>query len=200
MAQDNESTQVIYNEGRVVGLSAWEIYKRQALSNGVPENEVPNEHEWLASMIGSGASMVLQIPANTTAGVHDFRLPATSNLSAAGVIVASPFMGDCSWAATDTYNWATKINSYGSLIQNDDTKSPSADGSTVPSVDTYNDYQTTVTEFLKITDGIVFTQNAKWMPSTEAFAVPERDNYYREVYAPLRKKALAEIGATYTEF
>jgi hypothetical protein len=38
------------------------------------------------------------------------------------------------------------------------------------------------------------------MPSTEAFAVPERDNYYNEAYAPLRKKALAEIGATYTDF
>jgi hypothetical protein len=40
----------------------------------------------------------------------------------------------------------------------------------------------------------------EWMPSAEAFSVPERDNYYRDVYAPLRKKALAEIGATYTDF
>lgn len=40
----------------------------------------------------------------------------------------------------------------------------------------------------------------EWMPSTEAFAVPERDDYYRDVYAPLRRKALEEIGATYTDF
>jgi hypothetical protein len=40
----------------------------------------------------------------------------------------------------------------------------------------------------------------EWMPSTEAFAVPERDNYYREEYAPIRRKVLAEIGATYTDF
>ena len=40
----------------------------------------------------------------------------------------------------------------------------------------------------------------EWMPSAEAFTVPERDNYYRDVYAPLRKIALAEIGATFTDF
>ena len=42
--------------------------------------------------------------------------------------------------------------------------------------------------------------NFEWMPSTEAFAVPERDNHYKNVYAPLRRKALGEIGATYTDF
>ena len=32
--------QEIYNEGRVVGLSAWEIYVKNALSDGVlPEND-----------------------------------------------------------------------------------------------------------------------------------------------------------------
>ena len=42
--------------------------------------------------------------------------------------------------------------------------------------------------------------NFEWMPSTEAFPVPERDDHYRNVYAPLRRKALGEIGATYTDF
>jgi len=40
----------------------------------------------------------------------------------------------------------------------------------------------------------------EWMPSTEAFSVPERDDYYKNVYAPLRKAALKEIGASYTDF
>lgn len=40
----------------------------------------------------------------------------------------------------------------------------------------------------------------EWMPSSEAFSVPERDDYYRSVYAPLRRAALKEIGATYTDF
>ena len=35
----------------------------------------------------------------------------------------------------------------------------------------------------------------EWTPSFEAFAVPERDDYYRNVYAPIRSKALSEIGA-----
>jgi hypothetical protein len=42
--------------------------------------------------------------------------------------------------------------------------------------------------------------NFERMPSTEAFSVPERDDYYRNVYAPLRRKALDEIGATHTDF
>lgn len=171
MAQDNESTQVIYNEGRVVGLSAWEIYKRQALGNGVSETDIPNEHEWIASMIGAGSSMILNIPVNdllfNTPGILEFELPSTSNLAASGVVIASPFMGECEWDTpmSNKPGWATKVKSYGSLIQNDGTQSPSADGSTVPSSTDYNDYQDCVTEFIKITDGIVFTKNAKWIPS-----------------------------------
>ena len=40
----------------------------------------------------------------------------------------------------------------------------------------------------------------EWTPSSEAFAVPERDDFYKKVYAPLREATLEEIGATYTDF
>lgn len=158
--------QEIYNEGRVVGLSAWELYKRQALSNGVPEEEIPDEREWLASMIGSGASMVLKITGTNNgyaAGVHDYALPANSELTSAGVIVATPFIGECEFESNNVSSalWAKKITSYGSLIENDTTKSPTS--SNVPYADTPSDYKDNVSEFLKITDGIVFTKNAKWL-------------------------------------
>lgn len=159
--------QEIYNEGRVVGFSAWELFKRQALGNGVPENEIPNEREWISSMIGCGASMILKVPGSSsasTAGVHDFELPFNSNLSAAGVIVATPFIGDCVW--DDTGRWATKVSSYGPLILNDDEHSPERGGNPeVPSNTDYTNYKNSLTEFMRISDGIVYTQNANWLLS-----------------------------------
>ena len=163
--------QTIYNEGRVVGLSAWEIFKRQALATGVPEKEIPNEHQWLASMVGAGSSMILRVPANdpdlSTRGVHDFELPETSSLSASGVIIASPFVGECSW---DSSNWATSVASYGPLIQNDSSASPSS--SSVPyytwggAVSFSQDVENSVAEFVKISDGIVYTKRANWIART----------------------------------
>ena len=98
--------QEIYNEGRVVGLSAWELFVKQALGDGMSPEVIPNEQQWLTSMIGMGSSMILKISADTQAGVHDYPLPINSNLSAAGVIIANPFMGDCAW---DSSTWATKV-------------------------------------------------------------------------------------------
>ena len=162
--------QEIYNEGRVVGFSAWELYKYQALSNGVPENEIPNEREWLASMLGSGASMVLRITGTNggfDAGIHDYELPIGSNLTAAGVIVASPFMGDCEFSTIGSASWAKKIKSYGSLIENDATAFPTSIN--VPSSD-YDDYKNCVSDFLKISDGIVYTKNAEWIYRSEHYS------------------------------
>lgn len=165
----------IYNEGRVVGLSAWEIYVKNALGDGVLPENIPDERHWLSNMIGSGASMILKVPTGTTEGVHDYVLPSGSELAAAGVIVASPFLGECAWD-TDTGSWATKVTSYSPLILNEpgQDKSPSADGSIVPYSDTYSNltYASAVAEFVKITDGIVFTRNAKWIPTGN---VPEKD-------------------------
>ena len=152
--------QEIYNEGRVVGLSAWELFLRTALENGVDPQDVPNEQQWLTSMIGMGSSMILKIPANTAKGVHDFELPTNSNLAGAGVIIANPFLGDCEW---DSSTWATKVVSYSPLIQNTSTTYPSS--STVPYDNTYSNdtYKNCVSEFVKITDGIVYVKNANWV-------------------------------------
>lgn len=162
--------QEIYNEGRVVGLSAWEIFLKEALSNGVDPNDIPDEKQWLASMIGMGNSMILKIPGGTPAGVHDFELPVESRLSAAGVIIASPFLGECSF--TNSSSWAKKVISYGPLILNNDDYSPTS--STVPSGSSYpSDIKNIVSEFIKITDGVVFVQNAKWIPT--ASGEPKKD-------------------------
>lgn len=161
--------QELYNEGRVVGLSAYELFVKQAIANGV--EDVPTEAQWLTSMIGSGSSLILRVPANTAVGVREYELPNGSNLTAAGVVIASPFIGNCEW---DSGTWATKVTSYGALIENDATKSPSADGNTVPTADNYTDidYYNNIGEFVKITDGIVYTKTATWIPTGD---VPEKD-------------------------
>ena len=51
--------QVIYNEGRVQGYNAYEIYIRQLLSE-FPDAEVPSEKEWLSSILANGLSMILK--------------------------------------------------------------------------------------------------------------------------------------------
>lgn len=187
--------QEIYNEGRVVGLSAWELFKREALSNGVDPDKIPDEREWLASMVGSGASMILRIPSGTTKGVHDFDLPATSELSAAGVIVANPFLGDCDW--DNTSNWAKKVISYSYLIENDAITGhcPPEDGSYVPYDDEYSDayHDTVVAQFMKLTDGIVYTKYAKWIPTQADAPLTDIDPNFNESYTVVRLYIDADI-------
>lgn len=168
--------QEIFNEGRVVGLSAWEIFVKQALSRGVDPIDIPSETKWLTSMLGCGASMILNIPSGTTAGVHDFELPEGSNLSAAGVVVASPFIGSCEWDSDVTPTWAMKVTSYGPLIQNNASHYPSS--VSVPPTSgtvTYPDseYSDCVAEFIKLVDGIVYLKNATWRNVTDT--PPQKD-------------------------
>lgn len=162
--------QEIYNEGRVVGYSAWEIFARN-LDGRLDPQDIPNEKQWLTAMIGSGASMILKIPIGTQAGIRDFALPSTSSLTATGVIIANPFLGDCDF---DVSNWATNVKSYSPLISNTSTLHPSTGTQEVPSGN-YNieSYADLVSNFSKIVDGIVYTKNAKWEDS--ASEEPEKD-------------------------
>lgn len=92
----------IYNEGRVVGLSAYESYVRRKLADD--ENAiVASEREWLASTLGMGASLLLHVDANTQMTVPsssspglrycDFPFPKSSKLGAASTIIMSFFDG-----------------------------------------------------------------------------------------------------------
>ena len=51
----------LYNEGRVVGYSAYEAYVKHALSE-FPNQEPASEREWLASTLANGSSLVLHVP------------------------------------------------------------------------------------------------------------------------------------------
>ena len=184
--------QEIYNEGRVVGLSAWEIFVKNLEGKIDDPSAVPSEAQWLSSMIGSGMSMLLQIPAGTQAGIRDFALPSGNNLAASGIIWANPFLGD----AIFDNGWAVKVTSYSPLIANDSSAAPTSHN--VPS-GTYGatQYSNMLVNFLKITDGIVYQSEATWIELASANKPPRKDidPDYNNSYAVIRLNISADIDA-----
>jgi hypothetical protein len=167
----------IWNEGRVVGYSAYEVYVKHALSVD-PDHEPATEKEWLASMMAMGSSMLLRIGVDPVGlaydGLHyrDIQFPEDSRLCAANTIMASFFDGE-GYVGTvspsdDLTGWATKVTSYGSLINNNSTSYPSGtidtDG-TIPPTGIKEITNTTIVprikEYMKIVDGIII-QPGTW--------------------------------------
>lgn len=186
----------IYNEGRVVGLSAYEIFIREYLSEG--NKNPPSEREWLASTLAFGSSMLLKVPTVTpasgseeTAVTIDF--PADSNLCAANTIIASFFNGDAKLSAAAAVSastgatvglayWGEQVTDYGELISNTSTLSPSNTGSvvsyaTVPSKSSlvWSDMlKSQLSDYLKVVDGIVI-QSGVWSTVDSANQPPQKD-------------------------
>lgn len=161
----SEGIREILNEGRVVGLSAYELYVRRLIESD-PSATPPSEKAWLASMFGNGSAMVLKISSGTQAGVQDFALPADSILCGANTLLASVFNGECSWsentAVSDTGAvgyWATSVTSYGGLIENTEDSHPTSSDIPYSSGVFDNDSaKLNVANYCKIADGIVLQQ------------------------------------------
>lgn len=163
--------QKIYNEGRVVGLSAYELYVRHTLVE-YPDNDILTEREWLAATLGDGVSMILKVAGGTSAGVHDYPLPGNSTLCAANTITASIFNGTVDIDKSNKL-WATKVTSYGPLIDNSARKSPTTPGeeaNQVPTKDLLSwddDNIHMLRDYLKVIDGVTF-QPGTWTASGTA--------------------------------
>ena len=165
----------IWSEGRVQGMSAWELYARYVTADG---GNPSNEKSWLASTLSYGASLLLWVAPDTVENAHyrDFEFPTNCRLGAANTIMASFFAGTGNVTDSTVDTWATKVVDYGPLIENDFTASPS--GSSIPVKDNGAVDATTklrVQDFAKITDGIViqpgtWTTNAS-SPPTKTIAV-----------------------------
>ena len=167
----------VYNEGRVVGLSAYELYIRHQLSE-YPDLPVMSERAWLAATLGGGSSMLLKLTTGKS-GVIDIPLPINSQLCAAKTITASLFTGQATFADGDV--WAKLVTSYGDLIQNTSSASPTSPGNTtarVPSLsaaqiaDKEREATDLFKEYLKVTDGVVI-QPGTW--SNSAVGNPKKD-------------------------
>ena len=168
----------LWNEGRVVGYSAYEMYVKHALEVD-PDHEPASEKQWLASMMAMGSSMLLKINPEPDLtdykGLHyrDFQLPDNSRLCAANTIIASLFIGEGA-TNNDAEGWCTKVTDYGPLIKNNSDASPSGtvgpDGTVPPTEITAitDDYTPPrLKEYMKITDGIVI-QPGTWVTSPSA--------------------------------
>lgn len=172
---------VLYNEGRVVGYSAYEIYTQQ-LAAVDPEATPANEREWLASMLAYGTSMLLRVGTDNVSGAHyrDIQLPFDSRLCAANTILASIFIGEGAVGdALDTADvWTTKVTSYGSLISNTSESSPSGattHSSSIPAdsdVSISDDVKAQLIAYMHITDGVII-QPGTWI--TNSNTPPEKD-------------------------
>lgn len=177
----------LWNEGRVVGFSAYEVYVKQALTTD-PNHEPATEKEWLSSSLAMGSSMILHIApeADTAAnnGFHyvDVQFPAASRLCAANTIMASLFLGNCHY---DSAGWAHNVIDYGFLIDNNDISSPngyvSPSGDVPPSSEAFEGKETQfdtktakeINEYMKIADGIII-QPGTWVPNLQT-SLPSKD-------------------------
>lgn len=152
------SVKEIYNEGRVVGFSAYEIYVRHHLSEN-PETPPASEIEWLSSMLCSGSSLLIKLsndtvvkPKNTDNGlqVHQIKIPKSSRLCACATIVGSLFFGEGEGGPI-----CTRVNDYGYVIDN----SKALQSDNYKSTES-EDQISRIKEYAKIVDGgIVLSKN-----------------------------------------
>ena len=153
----------IYNEGRVVGLSSWELYVRQVLSSN-PEATLLSERQWLSASLSANCSMILKVKAGTTAGYHDYVLPEGSDLCGCSTIQGSIFEGDVTMLDED---WAGRVDDYGRLISNIYLRHPETPGepADVPAkedpITIGPKFADQCREYLKITGALMF-QPGEW--------------------------------------
>ena len=153
----------IYSEGRVTGLSSYELYVRQVLSRN-PDAKILSESQWLAAALGTNNSMILKIEAGTTKGIHNYILPEGSDLCSCTYIIGSVFEG----SATFEGDWATRVDDYGRLISNTGQLYPQTPGEPedVPYKLGYatpsDEFIAQCNEYMKISSGIML-QPGEWV-------------------------------------
>ena len=168
----------IYNEGRVQGMSAYEVYVREHLSEDI-ETQPASEREWLAASLASGSSLIYKVPTQPTGRGDDFiytlsfKLPEGTKLGAANTITASFFDGDIDDSCLKD-RWATKVTSYGDLIVNNTNLKNTYDS--VSDIDKWNnsdsslnvrrEFNTKLLNYMKIIDGVVL-QPGKWFKTDD---------------------------------
>lgn len=147
----------LYNEGRVVGYSAYEIYVKEALAHD-PNTPPGSEREWMATMLTDGSAMLLKVVTDNISGPHyrDIPLPASNRMCAASTIIANFFTGTATWSGV----WATSITSYDALLN-----PPPGMGDPAVILDWPKNNRAQLQEYMKIVDGLVI-QPGRWQSAT----------------------------------
>lgn len=154
----------IYNEGRVLGYSNFDLYVRQLLSTN-PKTKVLTERQWLSASLSANSSMILRVPAGTQPGYHDYVLPEGSDLCGCSIIYGSVFEGDVTLDETST--WAMRVDDYGRLISNTYQLHPESPGEpeNVPAkpdpISLTPEYKNRCRNYLKISGALMF-QPGEW--------------------------------------
>lgn len=171
--------QKLYDEGRTIGLSAYELYARQCIAEGVSPENVPTEKDWLSMIMLNGNSLILKIYPTSDEFPEDEKffmdipLPEDTILRANATIYAYSFLGTCFTNDNydinhNQYGWATKVIDYGYVLQNIAAKHPTT--SNVVDVNHYpdnldnidfDDYIAQTAEYGKIIDGGIL-QPGQW--------------------------------------
>ena len=160
---------VLYNEGRVAGISSYESYLRQILSVNPDANPL-DERKWLSASLSANQSMILKIAAGTERGSHDYVLPSTSDLCGCSIIYATVFEGKC--AVDDSGVWGIRVDDYGRLISNTYELHPETPGfpENVPTkidpVSIDEEYLIRCREYLKLT-GAIMLQPGEWITNIQ---------------------------------
>lgn len=181
----------IWNEGRVQGYSAYEIYLKQALSDN-PDLQPATEREWLASSIACGSSMVMRLPVLVPNNLEetnylDIPLPQNSKLCAANVIFANLFIGECEYDEESYF--AKRVINYGFCISNTLNSHPNEDSSRIPTTDDDITVETVIANantYNKIIDGVVI-QPGKWAETGDD------DGQYMDLHPDMSKSPVIRI-------
>lgn len=177
----------IWNEGRVQGYSAYEIYLKQSLSDN-PDLQPATEREWLASSIACGSSMVVKIPKTSNdTGYLDISLPENSRLCAANVIFANLFLGNCEYDANSYF--AKRVINYGFCINNKLNSHPDVNGTQIPTTDDDTSLERVISyseAYNKIIDGVVI-QPGKWSETGD------EDGQYMDLSPDMSKSPFIRI-------
>lgn len=155
----------IYNQGRVVGYSAYELYVRQHMSDD-PDSEPLTERQWLSMNLGTGVSAIIKLDNSSIVktidgyNIHEINLPQGSLLFAASTVVGSLFIGSAHFSENNMF--ADYVESYGSLIPN--TLASHPNDSVVPLPTQIDSIDAVTKTYRQIVDGVVFTRT-KWRES-----------------------------------
>ena len=169
----------LWNQGRVVGYSSYELYVKQHMSSN-PEIPPASERQWLASTIAMGSSMLLRIDVDTNhkeneLWVYEKQFPNTTLLCGANTIIGNFFIGDGIYSD----GWATKVTDYGDLISNTVDSSPNGTVGTngeipLKSLDTWSeDEKLQLSQYMRVVDGVIL-QPGEWV-NTGNNAPPQKD-------------------------
>lgn len=181
----------IYNEGRVVGFSAYELYVKNAIASGLDPmaGEVATEREWLGSMLAMGAAMIVEVPSFNGKFI-DIPFPSQTRLCAANTIIASFFDGEADFL---TDHWATKVMRYHPLVANGATTYPSGlteatdiPHSTGQSGEYTRTYLKKFQDYLKIDKGVIL-QGGNWTESAD-YGLQEVEPHYDLTKVQVDKK------------